>query len=321
VPDMGEPHLHSSVDLFQQPESVCELTPPRRPLAGATGSSLFVVGCCDMTITAHAMRSFGCWFGPRTLFVSAVLAVGCGGAVTPGAGDGLSAEASVTDGREAEADQGDASTDDLVSTIEASLGEEPVATDGVASEAADGDDSISESGCGPGTTDCGSGCVDFTTDSANCGACGVACAVGTVCSMGECQCVCAGGMTTCGSPCTCTDLQVDPNNCSACGMACPVGCICSFGSCNCGCGGPGKTLCNGYCADLTVDPSNCGACGLTCLPGQMCLTGSCVCGCPAGWTSCGTPCFCTDAAIDPKNCGGCGNACDAGAACVNGQCT
>ncbi|MBI4705556.1 MAG: SUMF1/EgtB/PvdO family nonheme iron enzyme [Deltaproteobacteria bacterium] len=40
--------------------------------------------------------------------------------------------------------------------------------------------------CGGGTTKCGNKCVDTQTDPANCGACGVACAPGNICSAGQC---------------------------------------------------------------------------------------------------------------------------------------
>ncbi|MBI4702589.1 MAG: SBBP repeat-containing protein [Deltaproteobacteria bacterium] len=41
--------------------------------------------------------------------------------------------------------------------------------------------------CVGGTTKCGNKCVDTQTDAANCGACGVACAPGEICSAGKCE--------------------------------------------------------------------------------------------------------------------------------------
>jgi hypothetical protein len=41
--------------------------------------------------------------------------------------------------------------------------------------------------CSAGQTDCGSGCVDMTSDTANCGACGFACSTGQTCANGVCQ--------------------------------------------------------------------------------------------------------------------------------------
>ncbi len=40
---------------------------------------------------------------------------------------------------------------------------------------------------GAGESDCGSGCVDRRTDSANCGRCGNVCPLGTTCEMGRCS--------------------------------------------------------------------------------------------------------------------------------------
>jgi hypothetical protein len=51
--------------------------------------------------------------------------------------------------------------------------------------------------CAPGLTLCASACVSTKTSNRNCGACGHACEVGEVCSLGACECpaglVCKGG--------------------------------------------------------------------------------------------------------------------------------
>lgn len=54
--------------------------------------------------------------------------------------------------------------------------------------------------CATGYTQCGSDCVDLTTDPENCGACGRACPAGVACAGG----VCAGSPVTGGG-----DAQVD----------------------------------------------------------------------------------------------------------------
>ncbi len=178
------------------------------------------------------------------------------------------------------------------------------------------------------TTDycCASGCVDVTTDVANCGGCGVACPMGSGCSNGSCV------------PCGATSL----------GAPCSTGT--SVGSC-----------CDGYCAEMTSDPANCGGCGISCTSGELCSNGcygavsnTCISvTCPSGedcvltsWsqstncvrTSCavqpdnypcalsghqlGTCCGeqCVDLNQSTPNCGACGNPCPSGEFCNQGYC-
>src|SRR5215472_2185588 len=90
--------------------------------------------------------------------------------------------------------------------------------------------------CCDSTERCCSGkCVNTTSDWANCGACGNACASGS-CIDGVCQ-PCLPGLTLCGGGCV--DLSADPFNCGACGVKCKTG-ICCGGTCGTDCGG-------GYC--------------------------------------------------------------------------
>jgi len=92
---------------------------------------------------------------------------------------------------------------------------------------------------------CGQKCVDFQTDSENCGTCGNPCAGGEVCTAGACVPQCAGGAN------------------------------CYEGLCVPSC--PGTTVpCNGACADVQNDPSNCGTCGNACGTGMACLEATCV---------------------------------------------
>jgi hypothetical protein len=81
--------------------------------------------------------------------------------------------------------------------------------------------------CPPGQTACGGRCVNPTTDSTNCGACGVSCAVGATCITGACSCL--SGETLCGG--RCVDLTTDPKNCGKCGFTCsnPIAPVCCAG--------------------------------------------------------------------------------------------
>jgi hypothetical protein len=118
--------------------------------------------------------------------------------------------------------------------------------------------------CCPGSVACGEACVDLTSDGANCGACGHACAAGARCQEGVCE-ACA---TVCGGECT--DLRSDSYNCGACGSACASDRTCTGGVCvRC------PTLCGGSCADLTTSGSDCGACGHACAETQQCVASVC----------------------------------------------
>ena len=84
-------------------------------------------------------------------------------------------------------------------------------------------------------------CRDLDDDRTNCGSCGVACAVNSVCSIGHC----CNQFTPDWCSTGCKDLSSDVNNCGSCGYACPscspTPCVnggnasCSAGQCNCAC--------------------------------------------------------------------------------------
>lgn len=173
-------------------------------------------------------------------------------------------------------------------------------------------------GCGAGTLECSSACVDPLSDPFHCGACGIACASGQYCESGVCKGFCAGGETDCGGICQLT--VSDPANCGGCGLACPVGQFCDSGLCSAACSG---TICTDAvgaqrCAHLDSNNDNCGTCGVACANGKECRAGVCVEACPVGRAACGAGCV--DIRSNAENCGGCGVVCQPGQACVEGQC-
>lgn len=142
-------------------------------------------------------------------------------------------------------------------------------------------------------------CLDTSSDSVNCGGCGVVCTVDervatAVCDAGVCVYTCTGIGGQCGTgptdPCS-TDLRYDSSNCGACGAICGYGYQCN----------------DGYCQ-----------CLLACVPPQELDPTTCTCVCGDGLTPCGSGCV--DVSSDSTNCGGCGVMCGTFEECVAGMC-
>jgi len=123
-------------------------------------------------------------------------------------------------------------------------------------------------------------CANLQTDSANCGACGVACPNPTgstqiQCVAGTCQTNCGGGYSStskvvcgasgggapdAGAPALyCADLIASHDNCGKCGNACGSTEVCRNGACD----ACPVAQCSNVCVDTQHDPANCGACGTT----------------------------------------------------------
>ncbi|MBI4703390.1 MAG: hypothetical protein HY744_19935, partial [Deltaproteobacteria bacterium] len=69
-------------------------------------------------------------------------------------------------------------------------------------------------GCPAQLIACGERCVDPLVDPAHCGGCDKACAVGEVCTAGQCAVECGPGNVKCAGQCVNTDN--DPAHCGGC---------------------------------------------------------------------------------------------------------
>ena len=84
---------------------------------------------------------------------------------------------------------------------------------------------IGNTACTGSLSLCGTGCIDTTTNNANCGKCGNACASPRTCGSGTCAC--PSGYTDCNGQCV--DTKIDAQNCGGCGKPCTG--ACTGGSC------------------------------------------------------------------------------------------
>ncbi len=200
--------------------------------------------------------------------------------------------------------------------------------------------------CADGFGDCdglvANGCeTDVRTSSANCGACGRACALDhatTSCVDGACRVErCEAGAGDCdGDPANGCEaaLASDARNCGTCGRACSgatPACTTADGGTDCSSGcAPGQSRCGDACVDAQTSLDHCGACGNAC-PARAnatrtCASGRCGFTCAARWADCdgnaSNGCE-VNLDADARNCGACGRACalaNATAACVSGAC-
>jgi sulfatase modifying factor 1 len=137
-------------------------------------------------------------------------------------------------------------------TSGSSSGMAPVMTSGSVSGFPPDANACAQTACGALCISCSDQCVDPRVDTSNCGGCGVACPIGTICNDGTC--VCPPGWLACvgepGKVDLCVDAQTDPLNCGRCQVQCPDGYLCQVGTCvaaggspGCQPGGPGLTDC------------------------------------------------------------------------------
>ena len=123
--------------------------------------------------------------------------------------------------------------------------------------------------CAAAQTVCGSQCVDTTSDSNNCGACGLPCNGGRICQNSQCQC--QAGLLDCNGSCVASDAT----HCGGCSTVCQTNQVCSNSSCGSSCTGT-QVLCGTACVDTTASATNCGSCGHACGSNQQCTNGACV---------------------------------------------
>jgi hypothetical protein len=179
-------------------------------------------------------------------------------------------------------------------------------------------------------TRCGTQCVDVSTSTTNCGACGTVCpargATRATCVMGMCRSECLAGYADCdgnaANGCEAL-LATSLTHCGRCNNACPMPAgrvaACTAGVCTANCA-TGRGDCdgdatNGCEADLRTSLTDCGACGTRCVAGPnatAACVGVCRITCATGFGDCdgmpATGCE-TDTRTSMTSCGFCGRAC------------
>ena len=197
--------------------------------------------------------------------------------------------------------------------------------------------------CSAGLTECGSSCVDTSSDPSNCGRCGTICGLDETCVDGSCTSTC--------TP-SCAGRVCGDDGCGGICGTCPADRSCVAGGV-CACN-VGTTECAGVCVSTSSDPNNCGDCDVTCAADETCVSGVCtsscvpdcagrecgddgcaslcgtcaadrtcdpvgICQCSTGTEECGG--VCVDTTRDRSHCGACDVACAADEGCVEGTCT
>jgi hypothetical protein len=159
-----------------------------------------------------------------------------------------------------------------------------------------------------GIAACSAVCVDLSTSSANCGACGNALPPEAGCSGGVPKCI-VNGLTYCAASKVCTNLMADASNCGACGNTVPAPRFCIDGAPKCN-NNLDYCASSNTCSDHKTDASNCGGCGIVVTAPRSCVGGVPTCPLP-GQSFCPGTNVCTDLLLDSNNCGACGNVCAA----------
>jgi hypothetical protein len=194
--------------------------------------------------------------------------------------------------------------------------------------------------CAGGTSRCGSACVNFDTDAANCGACGHACDAGQICSGRVCATSsCSDGQHACGGACVSNhDLATCGTLCLPCPTPTNSTATCDGTTCGYTCGS-GYTACSdGTCKSTTATTS----CGPSCTVCPVPTNGTATCSgttcgvtCNFGYTECNGQCLSFGTPCGSSSCGTCGTgqycdtstgqcykpgSCSADDECPSGQC-
>lgn len=183
---------------------------------------------------------------------------------------------------------------------------------------------------------CDESCVDTSSDEANCGGCGEACALDQSCIAGVCTC--PAGLGSCDGDlengCE-TSVTASMEHCGACDTPCVStngNAVCGAGMCVLACT-PGFGDCdsdgtNG-CENTLDSATDCGGCGVACAranavascPGEVCRIGSCL----SGFADCnGVDADGCEVQLNSlTDCGACRRRCDllnATETCADGTC-
>ncbi len=176
------------------------------------------------------------------------------------------------------------------------------------------------------------GCETPTTNTLNCGGCGVKCeptnASTASCTASLCAYTCTSGFGDCdktgGNTNGCETPLNTTANCGACGAKCDtvrsLGATCGGSGCSyTGCA-PGFTNCdtagtdaNGCETDTSTSPSNCGGCGRACSTTNVataaCAAGACTSTCKVGFANCSKPTVGADDGCECATPGCCAGGC------------
>lgn len=193
------------------------------------------------------------------------------------------------------------------------------------------------SGCSATTTRCGMACVDTTTDTSNCGACGRVCPAPlggrSTCVSGSCARTCPTGQHECDGRCT-PDVSTSScgARCAPCATVTNASATCAAGACGFVCDDPyedcDSSATNGCEVNLNTSVTSCGRCGTACTAPTnatpVCTGGRCGTVCRAGFGDCDANPSNGCETVVPSfiiGCGACGSmGCDDGNPCTDDDC-